>query len=284
MKRWIRNAALPVLVALVAFVGRRGYQEYAAAREGREREKTMQWLDSVTVPKIDFHDMPLSEAVAFLNRTIADTTGHLEGLHIELASAKETADAFRLKKSDTQPASVQQISEESEEQKITVELTNSPLSAALKYVAGLSNRMIETRGRVVRLHDVHGASGTCDPVVTNTFHLNDRFELSLSQSGTYFKMEPGEHLIDVSKLFSASGVHIYEGDSFELDATTDVLTVSSTQENIDLITALLGSWIEPTIIERVTWWMESFIPTPPAAPLPSGGWALPPPGEGIPGL
>jgi hypothetical protein len=295
MKRWKRCAALAVLVVFVVLAGWRGYPEYAAAREVADREKTRNWLQSLVIPKVDFREASLEEAVASFNRTIAAAPGRPKGLHIEIASAQETAAVFRRRLEpgsplvpfpaaigDGQPISVPAVSEESERQKITIEMTGVPMDAALQYLAGLTNRLIETRSRVIRLHNVHGERGTCDPLVTKTFRIAASFESMLRTNETDTETEPAGDLIDVSEFFSASGFN-YEGDSFQLNTKNRVLTVRSAQEHIDLLSVTI--WSEQTLSEQIMWWVKSLIPTGPSAPppptLPNNGM---PPSPDIPGL
>ena len=309
MRHWKRNSILAVLVAFVVFVGRKACYDYAIARDAREREKTMDWLRLVIVPKVEFRDTPLKEAVGFLNRTITQTAGHPKGLRIEFATAKETAASFRktlaaptphslgLDKVDPVKSDAPAVATEPEDADkpgITFEETNVPLYVTLRYVSGLADRVIETRGRVIRLHDVHGASGTCDQITTKTFHLRPGgSELFIRgfrawQSNTNSEEEPVGDVIDFREFMSASGVTIYEGDSIDLHKKTDVLAVRSTQENIDLISTLLDYSIEPSVTGRLVWWTRSLISTTPSAPpsqtLPNGGLPRATPSEDIPGL
>ena len=246
----------------------------------------MRWLESVIVPRIDFSEASLEEMVAFMNHHIAAAPGRPNGLHIEVASEKETASVFRRVKSHTPPAPGPPSMDESDGGKITVELSKVPLSELLKYTADVTARLIENQGRVIRLHNVHGTNGTCDPIVTETFRVLAGFERASQATEPDTQTEPETDVLDLSDFITASGVVIYDGDSFQLNTKNRNLTVRSTQENIDLISLIIDS--EPTITDRILWWKEYLIPAlqsaPPPPPLPNSGLPPPPPNPGIPGL
>ena len=250
MRRWVRSIALAGLVVFVILVGRKGYQDYAAARAVAEREKTIHWLNSLIIPRLDFREASLEEMVAFLNQHIASAQGRPKGLHIEIAGTNEMAGFHPLVPEEKEPVSLA----EGGSGEITVELTALPMIEALKYVTGISKRTFEIRSRLILVHPIPPLQGTFDPLVTRTFILLRGVEKTL-----FGASEQTATTIDVAEGLRRNGMKFYKGSYAEFDPRGRTLRVRNTESQISVVETCADCF-GVSMSDRVIRWIESWIP------------------------
>jgi len=177
-----------------------------------DTERLRQKLQSIILPRLEFREATVQEAVDYLSRKLSES-----GL-----------DRIELKG----------ITPEKAAQKVTVSLSNIPASEALKYVTSLADLRYSIRGNsiVVSQFDVM----TDTPIYQRTWRVPPKI-FAIAPDATGALDAPARQSIDPKEYFAASGVSFPQGASLSYTASTNELNVRNTEENIDLINALIAS-------------------------------------------
>ena len=281
MRRWLSGRAI-IAILLVGFGAVFGKAFFDIHREAATRRLEME-LQSVILPHLELHDATVAEALAYL-QTEGQKAGLRPGIRFTVLSKQESQKFFRKRiglsgvglamipgvppnSEDASSTLAERSDAQEAPQRITVELTNIPLSEAFKYVAGLSGLHMHQRVThdSVLFFDVSG-DGTVDPFFCVEFAVNP---LLWADSP---KLPNGS--FDVRSQLAGLGIFFYEGSFAELNPITNKLVMTNTQEQIDVMSTMGGSRI-PTMVEKARYWIESQLSVfSPAPALPSPG--LPP--------
>ena len=191
-------------------------------------------LDSITIPRIDFTDSSIVEAIGFLRKRAAeldDTESNpaLKGVNIVLKLPPDSADSAY---------------------PITLSLQDVPLRAALDYVARIANLKIKVEPHAVV---VVPQSENTDVLIAKEYKVPPGFVQSVPGSAP----EPGpdgQPVASSSKakdFLEAQGVTFPPGASANYIPSTSRLIVKNTQLNLDLVDSLVETSIatRPTQVE-----------------------------------
>ena len=180
-------------------------------------------LRSIVIPRIDFEDTTVEEAIDFLRLRAAelDTT--------ELDPSKKGVN-FVIRKS----------AGESERIRIKeLRLKNVPLATALKYIADLTKLRIRSDDFAVTLVP---QTETGEDIFTRTFRVSPDFAASLANN-------PKGATVPIKELLRSAGINFPEGSSATL-ASNDVLLFTNTPSEMDKVEQLVDvigrAWIEKT--------------------------------------
>ncbi len=191
-------------------------------------------LDSITIPRIDFTDSSIVEAIGFLRKRAAeldDTESNpaLKGVNIVLKLPPDSADSAY---------------------PITLSLQDVPLRAALDYVARTANLKIKVEPHAVV---VVPQSENTDVLIAKEYKVPPGFVQSVPGSAP----EPGPDGMAVASsskakdFLEAQGVTFPPGASANYIPSTSRLIVKNTQLNLDLVDSLVETSIatRPTQVE-----------------------------------
>jgi len=191
-------------------------------------------LDEIIVPKVDFHDATVREALDFLKQraVVLDTTEQdpsRKGVNIVLKLAPDAVEANA---------------------RITLALTDVPLRAAIDYVAKAANLKLKVEPYAVA---VVPQSESTDILITKEYKVPPSFITALpSTSSTAAPMAgaggpavaPGSQSAITERstaraFLEANGVQFPPGASANFIASSSKLIVKNTQANLDLIDTLV---------------------------------------------
>lgn len=206
------------------------------AREAGIAEK----LRAIRFPRIEFLEATLPEVVRYLSdqsRVLDPTTSGRKGLNIILDSGGD-ADAAAPRR-------------------ITLSLTNVPLSEVIKYVTELSGTRFRIDEFAVRILPI-GADGD-DPMRTRSFRVPPNF-ISQAAAGSGDAVDDpfaqpeagggasglGLRRVTAQSYLSQSGITFPEGASASYLAQTSTLVVTNTEANLDLVERLVQDSFERT--------------------------------------
>ncbi|MDQ3625177.1 MAG: hypothetical protein M3463_22315, partial [Verrucomicrobiota bacterium] len=172
---------------------------FGAARDGRLRAQ----LERIVIPRVDFRDVSLREAIEFLRGKAAELDPELSGLTI--ISRPDHAAA--------------------EQARITLTMTNVPFSEVVKYVAKLAGMKVQIESAAV----VFVPFGTSDSLLVRAFPLsNEGFKrLAAGTSG------------DIKETLEQQGVAFPPGASAVYLARGGRLLVRNTDENLNVVQRLV---------------------------------------------
>ncbi|HEY5814465.1 MAG TPA: Amuc_1098 family type IV pilus outer membrane protein [Terrimicrobiaceae bacterium] len=191
-------------------------------------------LDEIIIPRIDFRDATIREALDFLKqRAIAlDTTEQdpsRRGINIVLKVPADSPEA---------------------ESRITLSLNDIPLRAAIDYVARAANLKLKIEPYAVA---VVPQSEPTEILITKEYKVPPGFITSLPASGAALAPAPGgggqpiapgsqpaiQARSGAREFLEAQGVTFPSGASANFIASTSKLIVKNTQANLDLIDTLV---------------------------------------------
>ncbi len=211
-------------------------------------------LDEITIPRIDFTDVTIREAVEFIKQRAAalDTTEQdpsRKGINIVLKIAADAPEA---------------------NSRITLALTDIPLRAAIDYVAKAANLKLKIEPYAVAIVP---QSESTDILITKEYKVPPSFITALpaSSSGGALPgaggggptVAPGSLSAVASRsgareFLEASGVTFPTGASANFLTSTSKLIVKNTQANLDIIDSLVENSLTtpPTQVEIESKFLE----------------------------
>ena len=179
-------------------------------------------LDEIIIPRVSFTDATLREVVEAIREQAAD-------LDTDPADAGDRGVNIVLKLDETAAT-----------QTITLDLANVPLRDALDYVTRLANLKIKVEPYAVLIVPL---TEETDVLLTKEYRVPPGFITSMPSGGS----DPGvtgETTVGVSKakeFLESQGVQFPQGASANFLASSSRLIVRNTQENLDLVDALVES-------------------------------------------
>jgi general secretion pathway protein D len=188
-------------------------------------------LDEITIPKIDFRDATVREALDFIRQRAAtldtlETDPTRKGVNIVLKLPADSPEASS---------------------RITLSLTDVPLRAAIDYVARAANLKPKIEPFAVV---VVPQSEPTDVLITKEYKVPPSFITSLPASTTSTTATPGvaagsQSAVAVRsgarEFLESSGVPFPEGASANYIASTSRLIVKNTQSALDLVDTLVDN-------------------------------------------
>ncbi|MCX7713187.1 MAG: type II and III secretion system protein [Chthoniobacterales bacterium] len=210
-------------------------------QETRGTEAILTKLNRIIIPRINLEDTTLREAVSFLQQQSIrlDTTGDesRRGVNIVLQLAQQA-----------QPGQEQQQElQVSPNTRITLQLTNVPLSEALRYVAELAGLRVKVEPFAVTLVPL---SVPIDTLVTREFRVPPDFIPFTKEDAPQAFVPRGQPqgprssltgTIDAQKFLQDQGIKFPQGASATYYRSGSKLIVKNTQDNIDQIEALVNA-------------------------------------------
>lgn len=190
-------------------------------------------LDKIIIPKIDFKDVSVMEAVDFLNKRIAETDAAHKGVTISIAA--ETG--LTAKQNPTSTDKVSIFPALPADEKLTLSLTNIPLGVALDYITKLANRRLKVSPQVV---DVFPMSGGPEVLQVKVYKVPvdypREYDFVAQETGkhTSKKVTPQEHL-------EGERVPFPDGAYAKLLPIPGLLAVRNTRDNVEAIDTILNS-------------------------------------------
>lgn len=177
-------------------------------------------LDDIVIPRISFTDATVREVIEALREQAAelDTAADAGGRGVNI---------------------VLKLDETSASQTITIDLANLPLREALDYVTRLANLKIKVDPYAVLIVPL---TEDTDVMLTKEYRVPPGFITSLPSSAETTSI--GEGVVAVSKakeFLESQGVQFPTGASANFLASSSRLIVRNTQENLDLVDALVES-------------------------------------------
>jgi general secretion pathway protein D len=191
-------------------------------------------IDQIIIPKIDFTDSSIVEAIGFLRKRaeeldVTESDPKLKGVNIVLKLHPDSPDA-------SYP--------------ITLSLQNVPLRAALDYVSRAANLKIKIESHAVV---VVPQSENTDVMITKDYKVPPGFVQAVPGSSSETGPD-GQPLVASSKAKSfleSQGVAFPAGASANYIPSSSRLIVKNTQDNLDMVDTLVETAIatRPTQVE-----------------------------------
>lgn len=176
-------------------------------------------LDDIIIPRINFTDATVREAIEYLRqRSAAEDGGAPDGdrgvnivLKLDQAAASQT---------------------------ITIDLNNIPLREALDYITRLANLKIKVEPYAVLIVPL---SEPTDTLITKEYRVPPGFITSMPTADTGGGFGDGTARSTAKDFLESQGVQFPPGASANFLASSSRLIVRNTQENLDLVDALVES-------------------------------------------
>ncbi len=194
-------------------------------------------LDSIIIPRIDFTDSSIKEAIAFIKKRAADLDeddSDNKGINIVLKLPPDSPDAAY---------------------PITLSLTDVPLREALRYVTEAANLKIKVETHAVV---VVPATENTDVLITKEYKVPPGFITATPGSAPpqVSGLAAGSQSVIAARsaakdFLESQGVEFPEGASANYISLTSRLIVKNTQPNLELIDALVETSVatRPTQVE-----------------------------------
>lgn len=179
-------------------------------------------LDEIIIPRINFTDATVREAIEFLRQ-------RSEALDTEAVDTSERGVNIVLK-----------LDQAAASQTVTLDLANLPLREALTYITNLANLKFKVEPYAVLIVPL---SEPTDTLITKEYRVPPGF-ITSTPTGAGGAETPGVGVAaqSTAKLFLESqGVQFPTGASANFIASSSRLIVRNTQENLDLVDALVES-------------------------------------------
>ncbi|TCO83202.1 hypothetical protein EV701_14316 [Chthoniobacter flavus] len=194
-------------------------------------------LSHIVIPKLDFREATLREAVDFLKKK-----------SVELRSTAFPGPGYPLIVEDPQfgpsapgdgdAANSGDPMPSTGERRVTVSLTNIPIFEALRYVVGLSNAKLSFRQDGIHIVDV----GEPEPMFTHEFRIPVDFFPAFARED---QLGHTEHVAEMKKDFAAylasNGLQLPAGASATLNSKAARLTVHTTEDQFGAIRKILAT-------------------------------------------
>ena len=181
-------------------------------------------LDEIVIPRISFTDATLREVIESIRERAAE---------LDNAPADEGDRGVNI---------VLKLDETAATQTITIDLANLPLREALDYVTRLANLKIKVEPYAVLIVPV---TEETDVLLTKEYRVPPGFITNLPSGGDTAPAADGAVAVSKAKEFLESqGVQFPTGASANFLPSSSRLIVRNTQENLDLVDALVESSAE----------------------------------------
>ncbi|MES2571814.1 MAG: DUF4974 domain-containing protein, partial [Verrucomicrobiota bacterium] len=181
-------------------------QKPAAPSSADQRSKDL-W-SSITIPRLEFKETSLREALEFLRRKSVELDPAHRGVHFVLKDVLGQLDDL----------------------KVTINLTNVPLEIALSYVMQSVGMKYKMEGR--NAVSIHPIGGVADSMISKEYMVPPVFvgsKLSATQDGSAVAGH-----FDAKEFLISQGIPFPPGASATYLRDSNRLVVRNTQENIDL--------------------------------------------------
>ena len=196
-------------------------------------------LDDILIPKVEFRDATVREAIDFIKqRAAALDTSEPKGVNVvlKLDPAAEAAESMS---------------------RITLQLSQVPLRAALEYIATAAGLKVKVEPYAVAIVPL---SESTEILLTKEYNVPPSFVNTLPGSTEAAPSGPGAVTTrqGVQQYLEAQGVTFPTGSSAQYLPSTSKLIIRNTQNNLDLIDNLIEISLStpPTQIEIQTKFLE----------------------------
>ncbi|MEY3480986.1 MAG: hypothetical protein RIQ71_1761 [Verrucomicrobiota bacterium] len=180
-------------------------------------------LDEIILPRVNFTDATVREVIEAIRQRAAT---------LDDSEPDETGKGVNI---------VLKLDEAAATQTVTIDLANIPLREALDYVTRLANLKIKVDPYAVLIVPL---TAETDVLLTKEYRVPPGFITSLPSGGADASPAGGEGVVAVSKakeFLESQGVQFPAGASANFLASSSRLIVRNTQENLDLVDALVES-------------------------------------------
>ena len=242
------------------FVEARTTDSTALDEERRGTELMVGRLNRIIIPRVDFRDATVRQAVGFLQQRSRDldtseTDPERRGINI----------VVKLPASAPQPSAALEVEGEapaaplySGDNRITLNLSNVPLYEALRYVATLAGLKVKVEPFAVSLVPL---SEPTDVLEQREFKVPPGFITGVAGGDTEADAVPGRPVDTggarlgarqgAKEFLESQGIDFPPGTSANFNAGTSRLVVRNTMENLDLIESLVDAAMgaQPTQVE-----------------------------------
>lgn len=240
------------------FAETRGAEDTSGAEERRGTELMLARLNRIIIPRVDFRDAPVQEAIRFLreqSRTL-DTADNGEGINIvlELPVGGAAAAAAGPAVEGEEPATPAPVASD----RITLSLSNVPLYEVLRYVALQAGLKVKVEPFAVSVVPLNKMTDTLE---VREFRVPPGFISATATSGQETAAVAGGTTEAASPKLSArqnakdflesQGVEFPAGASARFIPGSSKLVVKNTSSNLDLIESLVEAAMaeQPTQVE-----------------------------------
>ncbi|MGV3531605.1 MAG: hypothetical protein ACO1QR_04490 [Chthoniobacteraceae bacterium] len=223
---------------------------YITVRQNRERvheitDEMAQTLGAVRIQRFELSDATVDEAVTHLN-AMARQHGLPQNIQIERWPLPTPPPGFLKAEEPASALIFEGLLPIPPPTSHSVALSDVPLNEALRYIAGMFDGITAQRGDVIYLIDEPSLrGGTFSPLVKSTFRWP-------SSPGLASPPKHGQR--DMKPYFKQNGVQFYETSEAYL-LRNGKLIVRNSQNDIDLISAILGTMPEPSLLLRIKVWV-----------------------------
>lgn len=200
----------------------------------RATEQIQYKLDHIIIPKIDFREATVREAIGFIKNKIRELDSSepdpaRRGVNVVLKFGSRSNN-----QDDT--------GARPEDARLTLSLTNVPLGEALRYIGNLSGMRIKTDPYAVTMEPLSEPS---DTLITKEYKVPAEFfgNLTMPQGGVAGSSGTAGIARRQSSLnfLSENGVQFPPGASASYVASSGKLIVRNTSANLDLVDAMVGA-------------------------------------------
>lgn len=177
-------------------------------------------LDEIIVPRINFTDATVREAVEYLRQ-------RSEVLDTEAAETGERGVNIVLK-----------LDQAASSQTVTIDLANLPLREALSYITNLANLKYKVEPYAVLIVPINEPTET---LITKEYRVPPGFIANTPSGAAAGSADSGGGRSTAKDFLESQGVQFPTGASANFLASSSRLIVRNTQENLDLVDALVES-------------------------------------------
>ncbi|HZJ16306.1 MAG TPA: hypothetical protein VFD27_14725, partial [Chthoniobacteraceae bacterium] len=207
-------------------------QEDSASAEGRE--KLNRKLASIIIPRVEFKDATIREAVEFLKHKSID----LDTMETD-PSRKGVNIILRLEGGAAVPEepAIPGLPSNPSDARITVSLTSVPLGEALRYVTDMANLKYKVDPYAI---SIIPRSANTDSLITKEYIVRPGFISRVAGGGDTTK--DGSSIagrMDAKEFLTASGVNFPQGATATFIPGSNRLLIRNSEENLDLIDTLV---------------------------------------------
>ena len=181
-------------------------------------------LDEIIVPRINFTDATVREAIEYLRQR------------------SEVLDTEAINPADRGVNIVLKLDQAASSQTVTIDLANLPLREALTYITNLANLKFKVEPFAVLIVPINEAT---DTLITKEYRVPPGFITATPTggggggAGTEFESTAGQST--AKNFLESQGVQFPPGASANFLASSSRLIVRNSQENLDLVDALVES-------------------------------------------
>lgn len=226
------KAHLPLFVMCTLLAGSRLAAKPHPTPQPTQEERIQHSLETIVIPKLEFREAPLGEALDFLHTQIRQFNSR----HGDIPILLETRTQFG-------PEVPRGIFPDiyapldAKNARVTVSLTNIVLLEALRYITGTTNTKFWIRPDGIHIVDL----GEPEPLFTRDIPIApDYFSPTAKAEKSGATEEASKAKRDIVGYLTANNASFPEGSAAILDDSGTRLTVHATLEQLDLIKAILS--------------------------------------------